>query len=163
MLITMEFVQAQGCSPRLHPSGQAPLTVTSLNLLQTEIKFVFRDLSENACNREKKYVAGGVIHEHAEAPTSNRKGRHNPTQEIRVNWGMRKKIQEVSAFCFLLLIQEVFWAFLCWKFWIREDSSSGSQWSLRILLFIFTTTRFLPHMASSRDMWDYHHFYLSGK
>lgn len=85
MPITMEFVQAQGCSPRPHPSGQAALTVTSMNLLQTEKKSVFRDLSENGCNRDKKYAAGGMIHEHAEAHASDRKGRHNHTQEIRVN------------------------------------------------------------------------------
>lgn len=34
---------------------------------------------------DDKYAAGEMIHEDAEAHTSNRKGKHNHTQEIRVN------------------------------------------------------------------------------
>lgn len=85
MPVTMEFVQAQGCSPRSHPSGQPGPTVTSLKPLKIEINFFFRDLSENGCERDKKYAAGAMIYEHAEAHTSYRKRKHNHTQEFRVN------------------------------------------------------------------------------
>lgn len=107
----MEFVQAQGCSPRSHPSGQPGSTVTSLNLLQTEIKFIFGDLSENGCNRDKKYAAGGW--------SMNMQRLTHPIERESIiiprkleSMRYEKENSGVSALWIILLIQQVFCA-LC--------------------------------------------------